>query len=465
MDARGGALLVGLSHRSACRGRDRRRDRGRRSARFAACPARDQHRCHPRYRPISSDLRLIDQQHGHRWCALPTAVVHADVPVRSPSGHPGIRRHAVAVTDRRARNCGRFEVHEAGPVDPGVRRKPAGRTACRCLCQPHVVGDLGRRRCFVGLHCDPDCAHAPGRDQPEYADAPPRPHVSGALQRSRSKPQPWPKDTPPLQVVDLGKSFGGIIAVRNVSFDVRAGEVVGLIGPNGAGKTTTFELISGFVRPDHGRVIFGGSDVTRHSPERLARAGLIRSFQDAALFPTLTVEQAIRLAFERTDRSSLPEAITGWQRTERRRAAHADEILAMTGLAPYRDRAIGELSTGTRRIAEIACVIALGPRCLLLDEPSAGIAQRDTEALGLLLAELRRELDLTMVIIEHDIPLIMSLADRIVVMAGGELVTSGAPDAVRNDPRVVDAYLGTMAVAIARSDQQPTPSGGLPERR
>jgi ABC-type branched-subunit amino acid transport system ATPase component len=254
-----------------------------------------------------------------------------------------------------------------------------------------------------------------------------------------------------LEVSDVRKSFGGVRAVRGVSFEVRPGETLGLIGPNGAGKTTTFELLAGFTKPDAGTVKYGGRDITALSPEARGRMGLIRSFQDAALFPTLTVLECVQLSLERGEPTRLVPSLLGLRRAEKRKLAKAEALLAWMGLERYRSSQIQELSTGTRRIAEIACLVALQPQLLLLDEPSSGVAQRETEALGSLLTKLKAELDLTLVIIEHDIPLIMGLSDRIVCMADGEVIAAGPPDIVRNDPAVVEAYLGGSAEAIERS--------------
>jgi ABC-type branched-subunit amino acid transport system ATPase component/ABC-type branched-subunit amino acid transport system permease subunit len=254
-----------------------------------------------------------------------------------------------------------------------------------------------------------------------------------------------------LEARGLSKHFGGVVAVRDVSLSVRAGETVGLIGPNGAGKTTTFELLGGFTRADTGRVMFDRRDVSALGPEDRARLGLIRSFQDAALFPTMTVKETVMLALERVSPTRFLSASLGVSPGERRKEARAAELVALLGLDAYRDKQIQELSTGTRRITEIACLVALDPVCLLLDEPSSGIAQRETEALGELLTELKRQLSLTLVVIEHDIPLIMGISDRIIAMADGAVIADGAPDVVRADPLVVDAYLGGSITAIQRS--------------
>jgi ABC-type branched-subunit amino acid transport system ATPase component/ABC-type branched-subunit amino acid transport system permease subunit len=260
-----------------------------------------------------------------------------------------------------------------------------------------------------------------------------------------------------LRAEGLVKRFGGVTAVNGVSLEVRAGEIVGLIGPNGAGKTTTFELLGGFTRPDEGRVMFDGLDVSALGPEARADLGLIRSFQDAALFPTLTVLDTARLAFERVAPTSFFSAAIGLRGAERDKDRMARELVGTMGLDRYRHTPIQELSTGTRRITELACLLALQPKLLLLDEPSSGVAQRETEALGRLLRELHTELGLTMLVIEHDIPLIMGLSDRVVAMDAGQVIAVGTPDEVRADPSVVASYLGGSIDAIERSGRTKEP--------
>jgi ABC-type branched-subunit amino acid transport system ATPase component/ABC-type branched-subunit amino acid transport system permease subunit len=254
-----------------------------------------------------------------------------------------------------------------------------------------------------------------------------------------------------LRVTDISKRFGGVTACNAVSFDVRRGETLGLIGPNGAGKTTLFEIIGGFTKADGGQILFNGDDVTARSAEARAQAGLIRSFQDAPLFPTLSVIDTIRLAHERRMPSGLFSSLVGRAKHERVIRAETDRLIEMLGLQSYARKAVHELSTGTRRITELACLVALEPMVLLLDEPSSGVAQRETEALGDLIRAIKSHLGTTVVIIEHDIPLVRGLSDRLVAMESGMLIAVGTPAAVLADPLVVSSYLGGSDVAIERS--------------
>ncbi|MGH1564963.1 ABC transporter permease subunit [Mumia sp. DW29H23] len=257
---------------------------------------------------------------------------------------------------------------------------------------------------------------------------------------------------PPLLVVqDLSRHFGGVVAVDHVDLEVGPGEIVGVIGPNGAGKTTLFEIIAGFTAPDTGAIFFADQDMTTATPERRAAAGLVRSFQDAALFPTMTVRETVMVAGERTRPSRLAVAALGTPVPDRLKGRRADELIERMGLGPFAGRTIAELSTGTRRVVELTCLLALEPRVLLLDEPSAGIAQNECEALGDLLLDVRRELGTAMVVIEHDLPLLSRLCDRMVAMNLGRLVASGTPDEVRTHPEVVSSYLGSDHAAIQRS--------------
>ena len=258
-----------------------------------------------------------------------------------------------------------------------------------------------------------------------------------------------------LEVAEVTRAFGGITAVNDVSFDLRKGEILGIIGPNGAGKTTLFDLISGFLKPDHGTIVLSGTDVTAHAPDLRATLGLGRSFQDARLFPALTVEETVALALARHVQVADPVAamlnLPGVAASEAAIQVRVDELIDLMRLDAFRDKHIAELSTGSRRIVDLACVMAHEPSVLLLDEPSSGIAQRETEALGPLLLRVRAATNASLIVIEHDMPLITSISDELLALDLGAVVTRGAPDVVVHDPAVVSSYLGTSEVAIARS--------------
>ena len=316
---------------------------------------------------------------------------------------------------------------------------PGGVAQLLAVPRKRLIDWLARR---AGL--DPDAIRAGASDV--QAAVPRR-----ALEAAESGTAP-PQDRR-LTVEGLAKQFGGVHAVEDVSFSAVPGEILGIIGPNGAGKTTLFELISGFTKPDAGRVLFAGQDITRLAPEERARRGLVRSFQDCSLFPTLTVLEVVTLAFERVEPTRSLTSALGWQGPERHRTQRARDLVALMGLDSFRDKQTRELSTGTRRITELACVVAMRPVLLLLDEPSSGIAQRESEALGDVLLGLRDHLDATFLIIEHDIPLLTRLAGRMIAMDTGRIISVGTPAEVRADPLVVESYLGGDVRAIERSGQ------------
>ena len=307
-----------------------------------------------------------------------------------------------------------------------------------------VIRFLGRR---AGIDVDAAYAEATPTGEGSVQKA-----ATDVRQVSLQQRRRRPAGTTLLRASGISKAYGGVRAVDGVSLEVRVGETVGLIGPNGAGKTTTFELLSGFGRPDTGSVWFDGRDVTVFPPEVRARLGLIRSFQDSALFPTMTVTDAVTIALERLTPTGFLSAVAGFSFSERGKQRQAREIVDLMGLRPYRDMQIQELSTGTRRITELACMVAARPTLLLFDEPSTGIAQRETEALGIVLRDIKDVLGVTLLVIEHDMPLIMGLADRIIAMADGKVIAEGPPEVVQNDPLVVEAYLGGPAPDLARSE-------------
>jgi len=244
--------------------------------------------------------------------------------------------------------------------------------------------------------------------------------------------------TPILELRDLSVAFGGLRAVSHVSFTAERNRITTVIGPNGAGKSTLFNLITGAVRPHSGQVLIDGVDRTGHTPNRLLRAGLSRSFQITNLFFELPVFENLRLA------AQIREPAWRFVLPPGRSAAAIGDVEALLerfGLADKANDNAGELSHGEQRRLEIAVALACRPKLLLLDEPTQGMGHADTEAT----AELVRSLasDVTIVLIEHDIGLVMDLSDHVIVMHQGEKLAEGAPEVVRADPAVQTAYFGT----------------------
>jgi len=261
-------------------------------------------------------------------------------------------------------------------------------------------------------------------------------------------------DGPAIAVSDVSVTFDGLRAVDGVTLEARPGEVVGLIGTNGAGKSTLMNAIGGFA-PSEGTVEILGQEASSMASANRARLGLGRTFQAARLFPELTVRETVQVALEARGRTGLLSTalfLPTATRAERAKRSEADDLIGFLGLGRYGDAFVADLSTGTRRIVELAGLLALDARIMCLDEPTAGIAQRETEAFGPLLKQIQQELGATMVVIEHDMPMIMALSDRVYCLEAGQVIAEGAPDEVRNDPKVVASYLGTDERAIARSD-------------
>ena len=257
-----------------------------------------------------------------------------------------------------------------------------------------------------------------------------------------------------LALSDVVVRFGGVTAVDHATFEVDAGRIVGLIGPNGAGKTTILDSVCGFV-PATGKVEIGGVDVAGFTAHERARLGLGRSFQDGRLFSSLTVTETLAVALERhSDRVGPFNACLGIgpsRRLERQLRERVTELLETHGLGQFRDKFISELSTGTRRIVDLACTVAHRPSVLLLDEPSSGIAQREAEALVPVIQQIRRDLDCTILLIEHDMPLIQAVSDELIALETGRVLARGRPNDVLTDQRVIDSYLGTQEQVIRRS--------------
>jgi ABC-type branched-subunit amino acid transport system ATPase component/branched-subunit amino acid ABC-type transport system permease component len=270
-------------------------------------------------------------------------------------------------------------------------------------------------------------------------------------------PEPVDDDREPavvLEVTGVHVHFGGVVALNQPDICVRAGETVGLIGTNGAGKTTLLNVISGVLQPDRGSVKVFDQEVADLAPDFRAAYGVARSFQDATLFPGLTVTETIQVALGRRNRVGMVSAMLAapWVRiTERQVRREARQLAERFGLGPWADTQTSQLSTGTRRICDLAAQVATRPKLLLLDEPTAGVAQREAEAFGPLVSDIRDELDCAILIVEHDMPLLMSLCDRMYALEAGAVIAEGTPEEIRHDPRVVASYLGTDEAAISRS--------------
>jgi ABC-type branched-subunit amino acid transport system ATPase component len=264
-----------------------------------------------------------------------------------------------------------------------------------------------------------------------------------------------PAQPPALGISDVSVFFGGIVALDEVSLSAGAGDVVGIIGPNGAGKTTLFDVVSGFTRPRRGEVFVGGRDVTVISAARRARLGLGRSFQDSVLFSGLSVRDTLAVALERyidtADPFNAALRLPAVVDTEAAIDGRVDELIELFGLQRFAAAFIGELSTGTRRLVDLAAVVAHAPSVVLLDEPSSGVAQREVEAMGELLRRVQDTLRATLVIVEHDIAFVAGIADRLVALDRGRVVAEGTPDDVLARTEVVEAFLGVDPVGRARS--------------
>ena len=259
-----------------------------------------------------------------------------------------------------------------------------------------------------------------------------------------------PPNAPVLEASAVTVEFGGIRAVDHVDLTVGAAEVVGVIGPNGAGKTTLLNAISGFVECE-GRVALHGRDITGELPYRRARLGLGRSFQDARLYPTMTVRDTLVAAFHAVQRTGMFSEGFGLRAARREEAeliARAEALCDIVDLRSYLDFRISELSFGTTRAVELAWLVAQEPAVMLLDEPASGLQQSEVRVLGELIDRLRG--DAAVVVIDHDVPFVSGLAHRLVAMDLGAKVADGAPADVLSAPAVIESYLGTGAYSVGQ---------------
>jgi ABC-type branched-subunit amino acid transport system ATPase component/ABC-type branched-subunit amino acid transport system permease subunit len=265
------------------------------------------------------------------------------------------------------------------------------------------------------------------------------------------KPKPCfelstPSDgSPILAATDIGKTFGGVTALRNVSIVVEPGKVHALIGPNGAGKTTLVNIMSGFYRPDSGAIAIGGAATRLISLHHAARLGIVRTFQTIKLFGDMTAREHVMVGGELQSSARILDYLLRterYRREERRRRELADALLEFVGLGAFADAPASALAYGHRRLLEIARALAARPRLLLLDEPAAGLVANEIETLARLIEKLR-ERGLAIVLIEHHMDLVIAVSDTVTVLDYGEVISRGAVDTARNDPRVIEAYLGT----------------------
>jgi ABC-type branched-subunit amino acid transport system ATPase component len=263
-----------------------------------------------------------------------------------------------------------------------------------------------------------------------------------------------------LELEDVAVAFGGVQALTGVSLQAEPGSVVGLIGPNGSGKTTLLDVISGIVPLDRGVVRLDGTDLSDFLPEERVGLGIVRSFQDCTLYPTLTVEDTLMLTGDARQPVGVVATtlhLPGARHREQAKHAAVDDAIGALSLEPFRHHRISQLSTGTRRVVDLATIVLARPRLLLLDEPTAGIAQREAEAFVPLLRQLHDVTGATIVLVEHDVPLVFSLCETVVVMATGRVVSAGAADQVRRDPAAVAAYLGASDQALEVSGAMTSP--------
>jgi branched-chain amino acid transport system ATP-binding protein len=246
-----------------------------------------------------------------------------------------------------------------------------------------------------------------------------------------------------LGVRSLTKQFGGIVALQDVSFDVHEGEILGLIGPNGAGKTTVFNCISRFYDPEGGTITFGGVNVLRLPPHKVIHAGIARTFQNVLLFKGMTVlENVLAGQHSRARHNPLSWLLPSTQREERELRRSAMELLDWLGLADVRDHAAAGLPFGLQKRVEMARALAANPKLLLLDEPAGGLSHEELQDLSRLIRAIRHDLKVTVLLVEHNMELVMSISDRVCVLNFGRKIADGSPEEVRSDATVIEAYLG-----------------------
>lgn len=248
-----------------------------------------------------------------------------------------------------------------------------------------------------------------------------------------------------LSIKEIWKSYGGLTALRNISFNVKQGDIKALIGPNGAGKTTLLNIVSGIHHPDKGEVLFSGERIVHLAPSKIARKGISRTFQHVELFGNMTVIENIMIGrYPKTKAGFFSSGfkLPSVMREERQIEQKSEEILEYINLVQRKDEVASNLPIGEQRILEIGRALATEPRLILLDEPAAGLNIKETRDLGEIIKKIRHELNITVVLVEHDMDLVMRISDSITVLNFGEVIAEGTPLEIQRNPEVIVAYLG-----------------------